>query len=56
MTEKDLFNEALKAVTELACDVIEQCCDFADTNNYDKEWVIERFQEQFQRAKKNIFK
>lgn len=56
MTEEEIFNEALKKVTELACDVVEQCCYFADTNDYDKEWVIERFQEQFQRAKRDYLK
>lgn len=55
MSEKELYDTALKEVTELAVNVIEQCCNFADRNNYDKEWVVERFQEQFQRAKKDFF-
>lgn len=51
--EKELYDTALKEVTELAVDVIEQCFDFANRNDYDKEWVLERFQEQFSRAKKD---
>lgn len=54
MEEQELYNIALKEVTELAIDVLEQCCDFANKNNYDRNWVIERFQEQFQRAKKDL--
>lgn len=55
MSEKGLCDTALKEVTELAINAIEQCCDFADRNDYDKEWVVERFQEQFQIAKKDFF-
>lgn len=54
MGEKELYDTALKEVTELAVDVIEQCFDFANKNDYDKEWVLERFQEQFSRAKKDF--
>ena len=52
--EKELYDTALKEVTKLAVDVIEQCFDFANRNDYDKEWVLERFQEQFSRAKKDF--
>lgn len=55
MNEK-IYDKALKEVTELAVDVVEQCVDFADRNNYEKEWVFERFQEQFSRVKKDFFK
>ena len=54
MGEKELYDTALKEVTELAVDVIEQCFDFANRNDYDKEWVLDRFQEQFSRAKKDF--
>lgn len=54
MGEKELYDTALNEVTELAVDVIEQCFDFANRNDYDKEWVLERFQEQFSRAKKDF--
>lgn len=54
MNEEKFYTNALKEVTELAVDVIEQCADFADRNNYDKEWVLDRFQEQFSRAKRDF--
>ena len=54
MDEEVFYDTALKEVTELAVDVIEQCSAFADRNDYDKEWVIDRFQEQFSRAKKDF--
>lgn len=54
LEEKELYDTALKEVTELAVDVIEQCFDFANRNDYDKEWVLDRFQEQFSRAKKDF--
>lgn len=37
MGEKEFYDATLKRVTELAVDVIEQCFDFANKNNYDKE-------------------
>ena len=54
MEEKEFYDTALKEVTELAIDVIEQCFDFANRNDYDKEWVLDKFQEQFSRAKKDF--
>lgn len=54
MGEKEFYDTALKGVTELAVDVIEQCFDFANKNDYDKEWVLDRFQEQFSRAKQDF--
>lgn len=54
MREKEFYDTALKEVTELAVDVIEQCFDFANRNDYDKEWVLDRFQEQFSRAKQDF--
>lgn len=54
MSETEIYDKALKEVTELAVDVVEQCADFADRNNYDKEWVLDRFQEQFSIAKRDF--
>lgn len=51
-----LFDIALKEVTELAVDVMEQCVYFAEKNNYEKEWVLDRFQEQFSIAKSKFLK
>lgn len=54
MNEKEIYDKALKDVTELAVDVIEQCIIFADGKCYEKEWVIDRFQEQFSIAKRDV--
>ena len=54
MDEEVFYDTALKEVTELAVDVIEQCFNFANRNDYDKEWVLDRFHEQFSRAKKDF--
>lgn len=56
MEEQDLYDTALKEVTELAVDAISQCVNFATRNDYEKEWVIDRFQEQFSIAKRNFLK
>lgn len=56
MAERELYDTALREVKELAADVIEQCSDFAYKNDYDKEWVLERFQEQFSLAKRDFLK
>ena len=56
MEEQDLYDTALKGVTELAVDVIEQLVNFAIKNDYEKEWVIDRFQEQFSTAKRDFLK
>lgn len=52
--EKELYEKALKDVTELAVDAIEQCADFATKHNYDTKWTIDRFQEQFSIAKRDF--
>ena len=42
-------------MNSLAEDAFNECIEFADSHDYDKEWVIERFQEQFQKVKiKNL--
>lgn len=56
MEEKEFYDQALREVTELAVDVIEQCVDFANRNDYEKEWVIDRFKEQFSIAKRDFLK
>lgn len=51
MRENELYKKAMSEMDDLAKDVIEQCVDFADSNDYEKEWVLDRFQEQFSKAK-----
>lgn len=56
MSEDELYEKAMSEMNSLAYDVIEQCVDFADSNDYEKEWVLDRFQEQFLKAKAKYFK
>lgn len=51
MGEDELYKKAMSEMDALVNDTIEQCVDFANSNNYEKEWVLDRFQEQFSRAK-----
>ena len=56
MQEKELYDKAVKEVKELAVDVIEQCLNFADRNDYDKEWIMDKFLEQFSIEKRKFLK
>lgn len=50
--EEELFHKlAMKEMNNLAEDVLNECIEFADSHDYDKEWVVDRFQEQFQKVK-----
>lgn len=51
MDEELLYKLAMKEMNNLAEDVLDECIEFADSHDYDKEWVIERFQAQFQIVK-----
>lgn len=51
MDEEFLYKLAMKEMNNLAEDVLDECIEFADSHDYDKEWVIGRFQEQFQKVK-----
>lgn len=51
MEEELFYKLAMKKMNNLAEDVFNECIDFANSHDYDKEWVIERFQEQFQKVK-----
>lgn len=48
----DFYNEAIQNVCDLCQAALEDCIDFANQYNYDKEWVLDRFQEQFSKLKK----
>jgi hypothetical protein len=52
MSDDLLYKKAVKQMRQLAEDVLADVEMFADDNNYDKEWVLERFQEEFSKAKK----
>lgn len=44
----------MKEMEELAERVIEDCCEFAEDNDYEKEWVISQFISAFNKLKKDV--
>jgi len=54
MTEDDLYKQAVSDVKDLVEYVINECDDFADKYNYDKEWFRDRFREEFNGRKKKM--
>lgn len=49
-----LYKQAVSDIKLLVEDVLEQCVDFADQYNYEKEWVFERFRTEFNRVKRKF--
>lgn len=56
MEEDKLFQKAMDETKELAANVIDECIEFANDNDYETEWVLERFQEQFLKVKAEFLK
>ena len=56
MEEDELYKTVMLQMRELSCDVIDQCIEFANHNDYDAEWVLDRFQEQFFSVKQEFMK
>ncbi|MCI5918168.1 MAG: hypothetical protein MRZ75_02405 [Roseburia sp.] len=56
MNEDKFYKEAMDEINDLANDVMEQCIDFANNKDYDQEWVLDRFQEQFSGVKVKYLK
>ena len=54
LSEDELYKQAVSDVKELVNYVLSECDDFADKYNYDKEWVRERFREEFNKLKRKI--
>ncbi|MGG4106735.1 hypothetical protein AAXB25_22815 [Paenibacillus lautus] len=47
-----LYKHAMKRITELVEEVFQICDEVADENQYEREWVLDRFREQFSKAKR----
>ncbi|MEG0371234.1 MAG: hypothetical protein RR645_02965 [Clostridium sp.] len=45
MDKDELYEQAMKDIRVLVNDVKEQCEQFAEEYNYEKEWVFDRFRE-----------
>lgn len=56
MNEDKFYKGAMDEINDLANDVMEQCIDFANNKDYDQEWVLDRFQEQFSEVKVKYLK
>jgi len=52
LDEQDLYDQAMQRVDELVEEVIETCCDVADENHYERDWILDRFREKFNKAKR----
>lgn len=53
-TEEIFFKEAMKRIGDLVEEVFIICEDVANDNDYDREWVLDRFREEFNKAKRKI--
>lgn len=54
--DKEIYDKAIHAINDLCYDILQDLEIFADNNNYDREWVIDRFQEQFSKEKQRYLK
>lgn len=52
MKDNKLYRKAMKEMQELVERVIEDCYDFANDNDYDKDWVLNQFISEFHKMKK----
>lgn len=50
--DKELYTEAVKKIDHLCLEALDDCVSFANANDYDKQWVFEKFQERFSFNKK----
>ena len=51
-TDDQLYLQAMAVVDRLVEDVLKTCGEVADENHFEKEWVLDRFREQFNKAKR----
>lgn len=54
MNDNELYKQAVADIKSLVADVKEQCEGFANRYDYDREWVLLRFREEFNKAMKEI--
>lgn len=57
LSEEDMLcKQAMKRVAELVEEVIQICDEVADENHYERDWVLDRFREQFNKARRTRLK
>ncbi|KJD43319.1 hypothetical protein QD47_23405 [Paenibacillus terrae] len=47
-----IYKQAMRRIDELVEEVFQICDDVADTNHYEKDWVLDRFREKFNKARR----
>ncbi len=47
-----IYKQAMRRIDELVEEVFKICDDVADTNHYEKDWVLDRFREKFNKARR----
>ena len=47
-----LYKHAMKRVAELVEEVLQICDEVADENKYERDWVLDRFREKFNKARR----
>ncbi|MFC5402279.1 hypothetical protein [Cohnella soli] len=53
MSEEDkLYKQAMKCVAALVDEVIKRCDEVAEENHFERDWVLDKFREQFSKAKR----
>ena len=50
--ESKLYKEAMERIDELVEEVVQTCIEVADENDYERVWVLERFRDKFNKAKR----
>lgn len=54
MDDGILYKQAVSDVKKLVDYALNECNVFADRYNYDKEWVMDRFREEFNKKKNKL--
>lgn len=52
--EELLYNSAMNRMNELADDVAQECCKVACDNHYERDWILERFRECFNKKVREL--
>ncbi|WPQ60002.1 hypothetical protein [Paenibacillus polymyxa] len=50
--ESRLYEQAMERIDELVEEVFQICDDVADKNDYERDWVLDRFRERFNKARR----
>lgn len=50
--DSKLYKEAMERIDELVEEVMQTCEEVADENHYERVWVLEKFRDRFNQAKR----